>query len=79
MTRQVEEVFDLPPPVWGIIFRRAMRGITMFLREAKMKYLILVLSVLFGAYGAVPALSHGGGTDSNGCHMNHKTGDYHCH
>lgn len=25
------------------------------------------------------AFSHSGGTDSNGCHYNHKTGDYHCH
>jgi hypothetical protein len=22
---------------------------------------------------------HSGGTDSKGCHTNHKTGDYHCH
>lgn len=25
------------------------------------------------------AKSHSGGTDSKGCHTNHKTGDYHCH
>lgn len=24
-------------------------------------------------------LSHSGGTNSDGCHTNHKTGDYHCH
>jgi hypothetical protein len=24
-------------------------------------------------------VSHSGGTDSNGCHTNHQTGDYHCH
>ncbi|MDB4456174.1 YHYH domain-containing protein [bacterium] len=24
-------------------------------------------------------LEHSGGTDSNGCHTNSKTGDYHCH
>ncbi|WP_348529716.1 MULTISPECIES: YHYH domain-containing protein [unclassified Mesorhizobium] len=23
--------------------------------------------------------AHGGGTDANGCHTNHKTGEYHCH
>ncbi|RYD47353.1 MAG: YHYH domain-containing protein [Sphingomonadales bacterium] len=22
---------------------------------------------------------HSGGTDANGCHMNHSTGVYHCH
>ncbi|WP_157496551.1 YHYH domain-containing protein [Hahella ganghwensis] len=25
------------------------------------------------------AMAHSGGTDSNGCHRNHKTGGYHCH
>ena len=24
-------------------------------------------------------VAHSGGTDSNGCHTNHQTGDYHCH
>jgi len=23
--------------------------------------------------------AHSGGTNSDGCHRNHKTGDYHCH
>lgn len=23
--------------------------------------------------------AHSGGTDANGCHVNHKTGVYHCH
>ena len=25
------------------------------------------------------ALAHSGGTDASGCHLNHKTGIYHCH
>lgn len=25
------------------------------------------------------AFAHSGGTDANGCHVNHKTGVYHCH
>lgn len=24
-------------------------------------------------------VQHSGGTDANGCHKNHTTGDYHCH
>ncbi|MFD1982597.1 YHYH domain-containing protein [Mesorhizobium newzealandense] len=28
---------------------------------------------------AVTANAHSGGTDANGCHTNHKTGEYHCH
>ncbi|PBB57957.1 MULTISPECIES: YHYH domain-containing protein [Mesorhizobium] len=28
---------------------------------------------------ALGAHAHSGGTDSNGCHKNHQTGDYHCH
>jgi hypothetical protein len=26
-----------------------------------------------------PLLAHGGGLNSEGCHNNRKTGDYHCH
>lgn len=25
------------------------------------------------------AAAHSGGTDANGCHMDHKTGSWHCH
>jgi hypothetical protein len=25
------------------------------------------------------ACAHGGGLNAEGCHTNHKTGDYHCH
>ena len=25
------------------------------------------------------ALAHGGGLNAEGCHTNHKTGEYHCH
>jgi hypothetical protein len=25
------------------------------------------------------AMAHGGGTDANGCHQDHKRGGYHCH
>lgn len=28
---------------------------------------------------ATMAWAHSGGTNSQGCHRNHKTGDYHCH
>lgn len=28
---------------------------------------------------ATSAYAHSGGTDANGCHTNHSTGDYHCH
>ena len=26
-----------------------------------------------------PILAHPGGLDAHGCHLNHKTGEYHCH
>lgn len=35
---------------------------------------LLLVTLLSGA-----ALAHSGGTNSQGCHKNHKTGDYHCH
>lgn len=28
---------------------------------------------------SVQVFAHGGGLNSDGCHTNHKTGDYHCH
>lgn len=28
---------------------------------------------------AATGFAHSGGTDANGCHRNHQTGDYHCH
>jgi hypothetical protein len=37
--------------------------------------LLLTLSLLI----STPAFAHSGGTDSNGCHTNTSTGDYHCH
>ncbi|MBL4726227.1 MAG: YHYH domain-containing protein [Rhizobiaceae bacterium] len=41
---------------------------------------ILVMSVLvlLGLSTAIAA-AHGGGTNKQGCHTNHKTGGYHCH
>lgn len=39
------------------------------------KLIVLVLTTLLAGI----AFAHSGGTDSNGCHHNHKTGGYHCH
>lgn len=41
-----------------------------------MKKLIYAVAALLVA-GA--AFAHGGGLNKEGCHTNHKTGDYHCH
>lgn len=41
-----------------------------------MKQVILaILVVMF----STSVMAHSGGTDGDGCHQNHKTGDYHCH
>lgn len=37
------------------------------------------LAILALALASTLAWAHSGGTDSNGCHVNHKTGHYHCH
>lgn len=42
------------------------------------KLMAAIVAALVIGGGAV-ALAHSGGTDSNGCHKNHKTGEYHCH
>ncbi|MDF3172152.1 YHYH domain-containing protein [Pseudomonas sp. ER28] len=31
------------------------------------------------SFSSVAAFAHSGGTDSKGCHTNHKTGERHCH
>jgi hypothetical protein len=45
--------------------------------------MLKVLSILFAVSLALlagsSAFAHSGGTDSNGCHHNRKTGGYHCH
>lgn len=40
-----------------------------------MKFIIAIAITVTSAF----AFAHSGGTDSSGCHMNHKTGVYHCH
>lgn len=42
-----------------------------------MKKLAITIIALL-AFSA-SAWAHSGGTNAQGCHMNHKTGDYHCH
>ncbi|WP_409528083.1 YHYH domain-containing protein [Rhizobium sp.] len=44
-----------------------------------MKLIIACLSLVLTCGAVSMAQAHGGGTDRNGCHTNHKTGDYHCH
>lgn len=39
-------------------------------------FVIMILAV---AIYAPHVLAHGGGLNRDGCHNNHKTGDYHCH
>lgn len=41
----------------------------------KMKYLMLLTATLLN----FSVSAHSGGTNSSGCHTNHKTGEYHCH
>jgi hypothetical protein len=41
-----------------------------------MKKLLSVLAVIVIS---TTAFAHSGGTDSRGCHVDHRTGVYHCH
>lgn len=36
---------------------------------------MIIFAVLMGAI----AMAHSGGTNSQGCHVDHSTGIYHCH
>lgn len=38
---------------------------------------IIALAASLGTAGG--AYAHGGGLNKDGCHTNHKTGEYHCH
>ncbi len=40
---------------------------------------LLPALVFVAVQAPVPAWAHGGGLNSEGCHNNSKTGDYHCH
>jgi len=43
----------------------------------KMKKLVLLLAFL--AFAPTAVMAHSGGTDRQGCHVDHKTGIRHCH
>ncbi|WP_348775353.1 YHYH domain-containing protein [Pseudomonas sp. AL03] len=43
-----------------------------------MKLSVLLISSVISIF-SMAAFAHSGGTDSKGCHRNHKTNDYHCH
>ena len=43
-----------------------------------MKIVYLVIAAVL-SFSSVTAFEHSGGTDSKGCHTNHKTGERHCH
>ncbi|AZO36325.1 MAG: YHYH domain-containing protein [Mesorhizobium sp.] len=44
-----------------------------------MKVAILAALTSLAMFLSMDAFAHSGGTDSNGCHTNHQTGEYHCH
>lgn len=40
---------------------------------------VMAAAIVLFVVGSSPAFAHGGGLNSEGCHNNRKTGDYHCH
>ncbi|MDP1045295.1 YHYH domain-containing protein, partial [Klebsiella pneumoniae] len=50
----------------------------MSMEQALMKLSALLIADLI-SISSDAAFAHSGGTDSKGCHRNHKTNDYHCH
>lgn len=44
-----------------------------------MKNVITAILAALSLTATVYASAHSGGTNSEGCHYNHKTGQYHCH
>lgn len=60
-----EEALTRPPGNPAIVMQKASAA------------RLLVLSLMFALSQAASA--HGGGLNADGCHVNRKTGDYHCH
>lgn len=44
-----------------------------------MRTFSIVSAIILFSVGVSPAFAHGGRLNSEGCHNNRKTGDYHCH
>ncbi|WP_376704461.1 YHYH domain-containing protein [Mesorhizobium sp. ISC25] len=44
-----------------------------------MKICVSVFALIIALFGTMPAFSHSGGTDKNGCHHDNVHGGYHCH
>jgi len=60
---------------------RSVRYLTdkkMSMEQALMKLSAILIAALL-SITSVAVFAHSGGTDSKGCHRNHKTNDYHCH
>lgn len=47
--------------------------------DVQMKPIIRLLVALGASVFSLGASAHGGGLNADGCHVNRKTGDYHCH
>ncbi|MDZ4145397.1 MAG: YHYH domain-containing protein [Burkholderiales bacterium] len=41
--------------------------------------IIKTLTIAIFVASSISSWAHSGGTDSNGCHTNRRTGAYHCH
>jgi hypothetical protein len=50
----------------------------MSMEQTLMKLSAILIAALL-SITSVTVFAHSGGTDSKGCHRNHKTNDYHCH
>ncbi|BDT60290.1 hypothetical protein MasN3_37840 [Massilia varians] len=47
--------------------------------DVQMKATLRLLAALGASFVSSSASAHGGGLNADGCHVNRKTGDYHCH
>lgn len=51
----------------------------MSIDRAGVRAALAIAACVAGTALSVPARAHPGGLNSEGCHTNRKTGDYHCH
>lgn len=56
-----------------------IKATSMYTFNIRWRNIAGILTFTFLGFTGITAHAHGGGLNAEGCHTNHKTGDYHCH
>lgn len=56
-----------------------IRATSLYTFNIHLRNIAGILTFTLLSFTGITAHAHGGGLNAEGCHTNHKTGDYHCH